>query len=77
MPVIPGGGAVTWPTDPWRAGSNADMNATMEDASEAGSSETLRALTYSSVEWNLEDKLPMRFQLQRHKFICNPKQKGV
>jgi len=29
------------------------------------------------VEWILEDKLPVRFQLQMHKFIWDPKQKGV
>ena len=29
------------------------------------------------VAWILEDKLPVRFQLQMHKFIWEPKQKGV
>jgi 7-carboxy-7-deazaguanine synthase len=29
------------------------------------------------VEWIVEDKLPVRFQLQMHKFIWDPKQKGV
>ncbi|MEA3209248.1 MAG: 7-carboxy-7-deazaguanine synthase [Chthoniobacter sp.] len=29
------------------------------------------------VEWILADKLPVRFQLQMHKFIWDPKQKGV
>ena len=29
------------------------------------------------VEWILEDKLPVRFQLQMHKFIWDPKQQGV
>jgi 7-carboxy-7-deazaguanine synthase len=29
------------------------------------------------VEWMLEDKLPARFQLQLHKFIWDPKAKGV
>ena len=29
------------------------------------------------VEWILEDKLSVRFQLQMHKFIWDPKQKGV
>lgn len=29
------------------------------------------------VNWLLEDKLPVRFQLQMHKFIWDPKQKGV
>jgi 7-carboxy-7-deazaguanine synthase len=29
------------------------------------------------VEWIIEDKLPVRFQLQMHKFIWDPKQKGV
>ena len=29
------------------------------------------------VDWLLEDKLPVRFQLQMHKFIWDPKQKGV
>ena len=29
------------------------------------------------VEWLVEDKLPVRFQLQMHKFIWDPKQKGV
>jgi 7-carboxy-7-deazaguanine synthase len=29
------------------------------------------------VEWILEDKLAVRFQLQMHKFIWDPKQKGV
>ena len=29
------------------------------------------------VEWILEDKQPVRFQLQMHKFIWDPKQKGV
>jgi 7-carboxy-7-deazaguanine synthase len=29
------------------------------------------------VEWILEDKLPVRFQLQIHKFIWDPQQKGV
>jgi len=29
------------------------------------------------VEWMLTDKLPARFQLQMHKFIWDPKTKGV
>ena len=29
------------------------------------------------VAWILEDRLPVRFQLQMHKFIWDPKQKGV
>ena len=29
------------------------------------------------VEWVIEDKLPVRFQLQMHKFIWDPKKKGV
>lgn len=29
------------------------------------------------VEWQLEDKLPVRFQLQMHKFIWEPKARGV
>lgn len=29
------------------------------------------------VEWMVEDKLPVRFQLQLHKFIWDPAQKGV
>lgn len=29
------------------------------------------------VEWVLEDKLPVRFQLQMHKFIWEPKARGV
>ena len=29
------------------------------------------------VDWILEDGLPVRFQLQMHKFIWDPKQKGV
>ena len=29
------------------------------------------------VEWILEDKVPVRFQLQMHKFISDPQQKGV
>ena len=29
------------------------------------------------VEWILEDKLPVRFQLQMHKFIWEPKKRGV
>lgn len=29
------------------------------------------------VEWMLADKLPVRFQLQMHKFIWDPKTKGV
>lgn len=29
------------------------------------------------VAWMLEDRLPARFQLQMHKFIWDPKQKGV
>lgn len=29
------------------------------------------------VEWIMEDRLPVRFQLQMHKFIWDPKQKGV
>ena len=29
------------------------------------------------VAWILEDKLPVRFQLQMHKFIWNPAQRGV
>lgn len=31
----------------------------------------------SMVEWILEDKLPVRFQLQLHKFVWPPDQKGV
>jgi 7-carboxy-7-deazaguanine synthase len=29
------------------------------------------------VEWMIEDRLPARFQLQMHKFIWDPKRKGV
>jgi 7-carboxy-7-deazaguanine synthase len=29
------------------------------------------------VEWMLEDHVPARFQLQIHKFIWDPKAKGV
>lgn len=29
------------------------------------------------VEWMVADKLPVRFQLQMHKFIWDPRQKGV
>ena len=29
------------------------------------------------VEWMLADNLPARFQLQMHKFIWDPKEKGV
>ncbi|MEM9445087.1 MAG: radical SAM protein [Verrucomicrobiota bacterium] len=29
------------------------------------------------VEWIVEDKLPVRFQLQMHKFIWEPKKRGV
>jgi 7-carboxy-7-deazaguanine synthase len=29
------------------------------------------------VEWILADKLPVRFQLQMHKFIWTPTQRGV
>ena len=29
------------------------------------------------VEWILQDKLPVRFQLQMHKFIWHPETKGV
>jgi 7-carboxy-7-deazaguanine synthase len=29
------------------------------------------------VEWIIEDQLPVRFQLQMHKFIWEPTQKGV
>lgn len=29
------------------------------------------------VDWILEDRLPVRFQLQMHKYIWDPKQKGV
>jgi 7-carboxy-7-deazaguanine synthase len=29
------------------------------------------------VDWILEDRLPVRFQLQMHKFIWDPRQKGV
>ncbi len=29
------------------------------------------------VEWIIEDRLPVRFQLQMHKFIWDPRQKGV
>jgi 7-carboxy-7-deazaguanine synthase len=29
------------------------------------------------VEWMLEDKLPVRFQLQMHKFIWEPRARGV
>jgi 7-carboxy-7-deazaguanine synthase len=29
------------------------------------------------VDWILEDKLNVRFQLQMHKFIWNPMQRGV
>ena len=29
------------------------------------------------VAWILEDRLPVRFQLQMHKFIWDPKKKGV
>ena len=36
-----------------------------------------RIVPASMVQWLLEDKLNVRFQLQMHKFIWNPKQRGV
>ena len=32
---------------------------------------------FQIVDWIVGDKLPVRFQLQMHKFIWDPKQKGV
>jgi 7-carboxy-7-deazaguanine synthase len=29
------------------------------------------------VNWILEDRLPVRFQLQMHKFVWNPETRGV
>jgi 7-carboxy-7-deazaguanine synthase len=52
-----------------------------------GLSQQVRAVLFSAVfgkiqpreivDWILEDKLNVRFQLQMHKFIWDPKQKGV
>jgi len=38
---------------------------------------TFRIDPHEIVEWILADKLPVRFQLQMHKFIWTPTARGV
>ena len=49
-----------------------DRKATVLFSTVFGALESVRV-----VEWILQDKLPVRFQLQMHKFIWHPETKGV
>lgn len=68
-------------------GSRADYEWSRAQLREHGLAERCRAVLFSPifgridpreiVEWILADKLPVRFQLQMHKFIWTPTQRGV
>ena len=68
-------------------GSREDYEWSREQVQRHGLAQRCRAVLFSPifgridpreiVEWILADKLPVRFQLQMHKFIWAPKQKGV
>jgi 7-carboxy-7-deazaguanine synthase len=68
-------------------GSREDYEWSREKLREHRLAERCRAVLFSPifgridpreiVEWILEDKLPVRFQLQMHKFIWTPTQRGV
>ncbi len=68
-------------------GSREDYEWSREKVLTHGLAERCRAVLFSPifgriepreiVEWILEDKLPVRFQLQMHKFIWAPAQRGV
>jgi len=68
-------------------GSREDYEWTREQMREHGLDAKVRAVLLSPVfgkiapsdivEWMLEDKLPARFQLQMHKFIWEPRARGV
>jgi 7-carboxy-7-deazaguanine synthase len=67
--------------------SRADYEWAREKVLKHDLSNRVRAVLFSAVfgkieprtivDWILEDKLKVRFQLQMHKFIWDPKQKGV
>ena len=67
--------------------SRADYEWARAKVLEYGLGDRVRAVLFSAVfgriephqivDWILEDNLPVRFQLQMHKFIWDPKQKGV
>jgi 7-carboxy-7-deazaguanine synthase len=68
-------------------GSREDYEWTLEKMREHGLASKVRAVLLSPVfgkispaeivAWMLEDKLPARFQLQMHKFIWEPRARGV
>jgi 7-carboxy-7-deazaguanine synthase len=68
-------------------GSREDYEWAREKTAEHGLAERCGAVLFSPVfgkiepvqivEWMLEDRVPARFQLQMHKFIWDPKAKGV
>ena len=68
-------------------GSREDYEWTREQIRTHGLADRVRAVLLSPifgkieprqiVEWMLEDKLPARFQLQMHKFIWEPRARGV
>ncbi len=68
-------------------GSREDYEWSREQVREHALAERVRAVLFSPifgrirpveiVDWLLEDKLPVRFQLQMHKFIWDPKERGV
>jgi 7-carboxy-7-deazaguanine synthase len=68
-------------------GSHEDYEWSREQVARFGLPERCRAVLFSPifgridpreiVEWILADRLPVRFQLQMHKFIWTPTQRGV
>jgi 7-carboxy-7-deazaguanine synthase len=68
-------------------GSREDYEWSREQVARFGLAERCRAVLFSPifgridpreiVEWILADRLPVRFQLQMHKFIWTPTQRGV
>lgn len=68
-------------------GSREDYEWAREKLAEYGLAERVRAVLFSPVfgridareivEWTLADRLPVRFQLQMHKFIWDPAKRGV
>ncbi len=68
-------------------GSREDYEFARDKTSEYGLAEKCAAVLFSPVfgridpkqivEWMLEDKVPARFQLQMHKFIWEPRARGV
>lgn len=68
-------------------GSREDYEWSREQVQKYGLADRVQSVLFSTifgriepveiVNWVLEDKLPVRFQLQMHKFIWDPKKKGV